>query len=146
MLLRGVDSLERDDEVEVIYGNTPDRPMVDSKGQFLAGASFTISTKPPRHRNVLRGRIVGGVLTTEPADIKLTQTWGQGGARDIRGNRSGLDPQARPAPADLPARRQPARPGRRLPADVRADPGAGDGRRRLGDRRRDRLRRAVARR
>ncbi|MET0373315.1 MAG: hypothetical protein ABW128_03540 [Rhizorhabdus sp.] len=88
LLLQGVDSLERDDQVEVIYGNTPDRPLVDSEGQYLAGASFTISNKAPRHRNVLRGRIVAGVLTTEPAAIKLTQTWGQGGVKDIRGHRT----------------------------------------------------------
>lgn len=87
ILLRGVDSLTDDDDVEVIYGNTPDRPFIDSKGQFLPGGTFTISTAPPRHRNVLKGRIKNGVLTTEPQDIKLTQTWGQGGARDIRGNR-----------------------------------------------------------
>jgi hypothetical protein len=37
---------------------------------------------------VLRGHIKDGVLTTDPADIRLAQTWGQGGARDIRGNRS----------------------------------------------------------
>jgi hypothetical protein len=91
ILLRGVDSLENDDDVEVIYGNTPDRPMTDSKGRVLAGASFTISDAPPRHRNVLHGRIVNGVLTTTPKDILLTQTWGQGGARDIRGNRSTWD-------------------------------------------------------
>ena len=88
LLLRGVDSLENDDEVEVIYGNTPDRPFVDTQGQFLHGGTFTISTEPPRHRNVLKGRITNGVLTTEPTEIKLTQTWGQGGARDIRGNRA----------------------------------------------------------
>jgi hypothetical protein len=88
ILLRGVDSLERDDEVEVIYANTPDRPVVDAGGKMLRGASFAISDKAPRERNVLKGRIVNGVLTTEPADIKLAQTWGQGGARDIRGNRS----------------------------------------------------------
>ncbi len=91
LLLRGVDSLTDDPEVEVIFGNTPDRPMVDSKGRILAGASFTISDTLPRHRNVLRGKIVAGVLTTEPADILLTQTWGQGGARDIRGNRTKWD-------------------------------------------------------
>jgi len=90
ILLRGVDSLENDDEVEVIYGNTPDRPFVDSNGQFLPGATFTISTDPPRERNLLRGKIRNGVLTTEPAEIKLTETWGQGGARDIRGNRTKL--------------------------------------------------------
>lgn len=87
ILLRGVDSLQNDDDVEVIYGNTADRPPADSKGRFLPGASFTISDSGPRHRNALRGRIVGGVLTTEPADIALTQTWGQGGVREIRGAR-----------------------------------------------------------
>jgi len=91
ILLRGVDSLVRDDDVEVIYGNTPDRPMLDSQGNFLRGATFTISTAPPRHRNVLKGRIVNGVLTTEPRRIQLTQTWGQGGAADIRGQRATYD-------------------------------------------------------
>jgi len=91
ILLRGVDSLVNDDDVEVIYGNTPDRPYVDNDGNFLPGATFTISDKPPRHRNVLKGKIVNGVLTTEPKDIELTQTWGQGGARDLRGNRSSFD-------------------------------------------------------
>jgi hypothetical protein len=91
ILLRGVDSLVRDDDVEVIYANTPDRPVVDSKGGFLTGMSFTISDSAPRHRNVLHGRIRDGVLTTDPADIKLTQTWGQGGARDIRGHRTMWD-------------------------------------------------------
>ncbi len=91
ILIRGIDSFERDDAVEVIYGNSPDRPISDSKGALLRGTSFTVSTKVPRFRNVLKGRIVDGVLTTEPADIKLTETWGQGGARDIRGNRSAWD-------------------------------------------------------
>ncbi len=91
ILLRGVDSLENDPQVEVIYGNTPDRPVSDSKGNFLPGASFTVSNTLPRHRNVLNGRIVKGVLTTDPSDILLTQTWGQGGARDIRGNRTKFD-------------------------------------------------------
>jgi hypothetical protein len=91
ILLRGVDSLQNDDNVEVIYGNTPDRPMIDSKGNYLPGATFTISDKPPRHRNALKGRIVNGVLTTAPERIELTQTWGQGGARDIRGNRGMYD-------------------------------------------------------
>jgi hypothetical protein len=91
ILLRGVDSLENDDDVEVIYANTPDRPLVDSQGRFLPGATFTISDAPPRHRNALKGRIANGVLTTAPGHIELTQTWGQGGARDIRGNRATWD-------------------------------------------------------
>ena len=88
ILLRGVDSLENDDDVEVIYGNTPDRPVLDSTGKFIWNASFTISNKPPRERNVLHGRIVNGVLTTEPTLIKLTQTWGQRAQTDLRGIRS----------------------------------------------------------
>lgn len=91
ILLRGVDSLAHDDNVEVIYANTPDRPVIDSNGKVLRGLSFSISDKPPRNRNVLKGKIENGVLTTEPQDILLAQTWGQGGARDIRGNRSQHD-------------------------------------------------------
>jgi hypothetical protein len=91
ILLRGVDSLVRDDDVEVIYGNTPDRPYANSEGKFLRWGTFTISDAPPRHRNILKGKIVNGVLTTEPKDIELTETWGQGGARDIRGNRTTYD-------------------------------------------------------
>lgn len=91
LLLRGVDSLERDDDVEVVYANTPERPIVDTTGKFLHGASFTISNETPRERNVLKGRIVGGVLTTEPQDIKLVQTWGQSSQRDLRGPRSKWD-------------------------------------------------------
>ena len=56
LLLRGVDSPVDDDNVEVIYGNTPDRPVVDSAGKFIWNASFTISDKAPRERNVLRGK------------------------------------------------------------------------------------------
>lgn len=88
LLLRGVDSLVNDPDVEVIYGNTPDRPVVDGTGKFIWNASFTISNEAPRERNVLKGRIVNGVLTTEPQLIKLTQTWGQSAQRDLRGIRS----------------------------------------------------------
>jgi len=88
ILLKGVDSLIDDPDVEVIYANTADRPEIDSKGQFLRGISFTVNDTAPRHRNVLHGHIHNGVLTTDPADIALAQTWGQGGARDIRGNRT----------------------------------------------------------
>jgi len=91
ILLKGVDSLENDLDVTVIYANTPDRPPQDSKGNFLRGGSFTVSDKAPRNRNALKGRIVNGVLTTDPQDIKLVETWGQGGARDLRGNRTKFD-------------------------------------------------------
>ena len=88
LLLKGVDSLRNDPEVTVIYANTADRPVTDNNGRFLRGISYSVSTEAPRNRNVLKGRIVDGVLETEPTDIVLTQTWGQGGARDIRGHRT----------------------------------------------------------
>jgi hypothetical protein len=90
ILLRGVDSWIRDDQVEVIYANTDDPPLRDAQGKFSHNASFTV-TKIPQLRNVLRGRIENGVLTTDPADILLKQTWGQSAARDLRGARSRWD-------------------------------------------------------
>jgi hypothetical protein len=65
--------------------------VIDTKGNWLTGASFTVSNEAPRERNVLHGRIVDGVLTTDSADIKLAGTWGQGGARDLRGIRGKFD-------------------------------------------------------
>jgi hypothetical protein len=88
ILLKGVDSLVNDPDVEVIYANTADRPVLDTKGNFLRGVSFTVNDTNARQRNVLRGHIKDGVLTTDPAEIRLAETWGQGGARDIRGNRT----------------------------------------------------------
>ncbi|MCB2079046.1 MAG: hypothetical protein KDE55_15285 [Novosphingobium sp.] len=88
LILKGVDSLRNDPDVEVIYANTPDRPIIDSKGNWLRDVTYSVSEEPPRERNVLKGWIENGVLMTAPADIRLVQTWGQGGARDIRGNRA----------------------------------------------------------
>lgn len=87
LIIRGVDSLVEDDEVEIVYANTQDRAVVDSRRTFLPNASYSVSPMP-RYRNALRGRIRDGVLTSEPSDIVLKQTWGQGGARDIRGSRT----------------------------------------------------------
>ncbi len=81
LLLRGVDDLTSDDDVQVIIGSTDDRPILDSQRHFVTGASFTFSDRNPAWRNVLHGRIVNGVLTTDPADIRLKRPWGQGGVR-----------------------------------------------------------------
>lgn len=91
IVLKGVDSLVNDPDVQVIYANTADRPVLDSQGKWLRGGSFTVSDKFPRRRNVLHGRIVNGVLTTDTADIKLVSTWGQSAARDLRGPRGQFD-------------------------------------------------------
>ena len=81
ILLRGVDSLVNDDNVEVVYANTQDRPVVDSAGKFIRYASFTTSDREGRFRNALRGRIVNGVLTTDSKDINLVYFPGQNVAR-----------------------------------------------------------------
>lgn len=90
LLLTGVDSLSDDPDVTVIYANSEDRAIVDSKQNFTPGASYTVVANA-RHRNVLKGRIVGGVLLTDPAHIRLRQSWGQGSERDIRGKRTEWD-------------------------------------------------------
>jgi hypothetical protein len=80
LLLRGVESLVNDDHVEIVFATTGDRPVLDSKRNFITGASFTVSDNP-RWRNVLHGRIVNGVLTTDPGDVRLTRRVGHGGIR-----------------------------------------------------------------
>jgi hypothetical protein len=80
MLLRGVDSLESDNDVEVVLANTDDRPYLDSQGNFIPGATFTVISNP-RWRTVLKGRIDHGVLTTAVADVALSQRFGIGGDR-----------------------------------------------------------------
>jgi hypothetical protein len=84
LLLRGVDSVTDDDDVEVIIGSTDDRPVLDSQRHFITGASFSFSDRNPAWRNVLHGRIVRGELTTDPAEIRLKRPWGQGGVRGAR--------------------------------------------------------------
>jgi hypothetical protein len=76
ILLRGVNSLVNDPDVEVVYANTDDRPTVDSRGKPIFKASFTVSTlgKKVEYRNVLHGHITNGVLETDTKDILLNGT------------------------------------------------------------------------
>jgi len=73
VLLRGVNSLVNDPDVQVIYANTEDRPVTDSGGKPIFKASYSVATngRKAEFRNILRGRIVNGVLTTDPKDILL---------------------------------------------------------------------------
>jgi hypothetical protein len=80
ILLRGVDSLEHDDDVEVIYASTDDLPILDTQQNFLTGISYTV-TANPTYRNVLHGRIDQGVLTTEPVNMRFRRVFGHGGLR-----------------------------------------------------------------
>jgi hypothetical protein len=79
ILLRGVDSLENDPDVDVIYANTDDRPIADGNGKPIHNASFTVATSGRKidSRNVLKGSIVDGVLNTAPKDILLVGGGGQ---------------------------------------------------------------------
>lgn len=81
--LGGVQSFVNDDDVSVLLASSEDLPYTDSGMNILTGASFTVSQNP-RFRNELHGRIVNGVLITDPTDIHLSQKWGQGGARGKR--------------------------------------------------------------
>lgn len=83
LLIRGVDSLVRDNDVEVIFASSGDMAVTDTRKKAITGASFTV-TDNPRWRNVLKARIADGVLTTEPADLHTSQKWGHGGIRGQR--------------------------------------------------------------
>jgi hypothetical protein len=72
LVLRGVDSLANDDEVEVIVASSLDQPVVDAQQRFIDGATYALADNP-RWRNVLKGRIRDGVLTTQAKDIVLRQ-------------------------------------------------------------------------
>lgn len=78
LLVRGVDSTRDDDSVEVIIASTNDRPVLDSKGHFISGASFAMHDNPA-WRNHLTGRIKDGVLTTDPGFVRLDRKFGHGG-------------------------------------------------------------------
>jgi hypothetical protein len=93
LILRGVESLERDDVVEIIYGNSRDRAILDPAGRFVHGASYAMS-ETPGGPNVTRGRIVNGVLEARFDRLRLRQVWYLGGTlrgEDLAGLRSTWD-------------------------------------------------------
>ena len=84
MIVRGIDSFDRDDDVEIVFASTDDLPVVDSRQNFLSGASYSVG-RNPAWRNILHGRIVDGVLTSAPTDMRLRRIFGHGGLRGQRG-------------------------------------------------------------
>jgi hypothetical protein len=72
LLLRGVQSLLNDDDVEVILASSLDRPILDMQAHFVTGATYKISDNP-RWRNVLHGHIHNGILTTDEREIVVRQ-------------------------------------------------------------------------
>lgn len=68
--LRGVDSLQDDPDVSVTVLAVNEPLTRDGRGAALARATFT-PVADPRLRATVKGRIAGGVLTTDPVDLVL---------------------------------------------------------------------------
>jgi hypothetical protein len=97
--LTNVDSLEQDDAVDVTMYRGLDRLMTDATGaNIMPGGSNRVDERfGAQFIHRLKGKIVDGVLMTEPADVRWP--WavflGRPGVYDIRGLRFNLklDPQ-----------------------------------------------------
>lgn len=74
MVVRGVTSWENSAHVQVVIASSPDKPPADVRQKIVDGGSMAM-TDNPRWRTVLEGRIENGVLTTEPADLRLSDSW-----------------------------------------------------------------------
>jgi hypothetical protein len=64
------DDLSKDGKVTVVLSRTTRELLRDAAGRFLKNASYVIDPSPDSH-NVLKGQIKNGILTIEPADIRL---------------------------------------------------------------------------
>jgi hypothetical protein len=72
--LSNVDSLKNDPEVTVSYYRTLDHLLADSTGHFLPGGSQRVDTRfGKRFQTATKGRIVDGVLETDPIDLQLPE-------------------------------------------------------------------------
>ena len=68
-----VDDVRNDDHVQVAFYRGTDPFALDSAGNVLPYSSYRIDTEngKPRYGDVVSGKIVDGVLTTDPADVHL---------------------------------------------------------------------------
>lgn len=70
MTLEGVDDMRNDPEVKIgIYANA-DPIQLSAARKPLSFGSYSMKQNP-KYRAVVRGRIVNGVLTSEPVDVRL---------------------------------------------------------------------------
>ncbi len=74
MEITGIDDSRNDDEVQVGLYSSMDPTLYDADGGGIANSSYTI-TENRWYRNMLRGKIVDGVLHTQPAEIHLEFAW-----------------------------------------------------------------------
>lgn len=65
-----VDSLYNDADIEVTISANADPVQLSADRKPLAFATYAVD-RDPRYRAVTRGRIVGGVITIDPADVRL---------------------------------------------------------------------------
>jgi hypothetical protein len=71
--ITGYDDPLNDDSVDVAFYRAIDPFPIDSAGRILPYASYRVDENngQPRYGTVAKGKLVNGVLTTEPVDIKL---------------------------------------------------------------------------
>ncbi len=69
----GVDDARNDDAVQVSFYRAIDQYVLDGGGKFTPWSSYRIDTAngKPRYASTVKGRIKGGVLTTDPGDVNL---------------------------------------------------------------------------
>lgn len=70
MTVAGVDDLRNDPDVEVGFAANADPIQLSSKRKPLAFGSYAMK-QDRKYRSVTRGRIVNGVLTTDPVDVRF---------------------------------------------------------------------------
>lgn len=86
----GVDDPRNDDSVEVTFYRSIDGYALDSTSRFVPYGSYRIDTfeGKPRYGDTVSGKIVDGVLMTEPKDVMLpyfgNYTYQQMRIRDMR--------------------------------------------------------------
>lgn len=80
--ITGIDDLRNDDQIEVGFYSTLDKPLLVGK-ELMPHSTFT-THENPRWRHVAKGKIVDGVITTEPIDLVLNMEWAVGGERGAK--------------------------------------------------------------
>ena len=68
--LTGVDDMRNDPDVEVGIYASPDHVTADTAQNIVPDSSLS-APDDPRYRAMAHGRIVDGVLTTDPTDVRL---------------------------------------------------------------------------
>ncbi len=71
MEISGMDDPQNDEEVEVQFLSSAEPVTLNALGEPMEMVSFTAHPDGTYHNPIARGRIVDGVLTTEPVDLRL---------------------------------------------------------------------------